>query len=56
MMVKIPNARSKLRPSPIAGHGRFPLSLAAKLTDHNILGLDIRQKVNHGQQFCSVRR
>ena len=31
--------------SPTAGHGRFPLSLAAKLTDHNILGLDIRQKV-----------
>ena len=27
------------------GHGRFPLSLASKLTDHNVLGIDIRQKV-----------
>lgn len=29
----------------ITGHGRFPLSLASKLTDHNVLGIDIRQKV-----------
>lgn len=29
-----------------AGHGRFPLSLAAKFTKYNVLGVDIRQKVS----------